>query len=179
MAGYLTKSVKMNEFFEEFQEFRKILCICPHCAELVRLSDLRLTVKGIKIKTWLDEYERKIYDVDKKEERFEEIKEKLREQARERGRLGAEKIIKNAMCMPFKSLGLDPHDFKPILNPVDFVVFKGMNSGKEINDIIFLSKQCNNSDLCSIRRQIEKVIADKKYELQIARIDEKPSITFE
>jgi hypothetical protein len=43
--------------FEEFQLFRKILCVCPCCGELVRLSDLRLKTKGEVEKTWLDDYE--------------------------------------------------------------------------------------------------------------------------
>ena len=46
----------MTEFFKEFQEFRKILCICPCCNDIVRVSDLHLKTKGKVSKTWLDKY---------------------------------------------------------------------------------------------------------------------------
>jgi len=73
------------KLFEEFQQFKKILCICPDCRTIVRVSDLKLKVKGVTIRTWLDEYENECGLMDKKEEKFEEIKDKLREIAVKKG----------------------------------------------------------------------------------------------
>ena len=55
------------KLFEEFQEFRKILCVCLECSEIVRVSDLRLTAKGKVKETWLDDYERRSYLLDERE----------------------------------------------------------------------------------------------------------------
>lgn len=60
----------MSELFKEFQEFRKILCICPCCGDLVRVSDLKLKVKGPASRTWLDDYEKKSLILDKREEKL-------------------------------------------------------------------------------------------------------------
>ena len=57
----------MTELLKEFQEFRRILCLCPCCSELVRVSELRLKVKGPAPRTWLDEYEKKSLLMDGKE----------------------------------------------------------------------------------------------------------------
>jgi predicted Holliday junction resolvase-like endonuclease len=38
------------------------------------------------------------------------------------------------MCKALRVLKLDPFDVKPILNPIDFVVFKGMNKADSISD---------------------------------------------
>lgn len=103
----------MNELFEEFQEFRKILCVCPCCGDLVRVSDLRLKVKGSAIGTWLDDYEKKNQKLDKKEEQFNEGEEELREIAREKGRKEAEKVFNDAISPALKALKLDPFDVKP------------------------------------------------------------------
>ena len=46
--------------FTNFLEFRKILCICPCCNNLTRVSDLRLKAKGKVAKTWLDDFEDKL-----------------------------------------------------------------------------------------------------------------------
>ena len=69
----------MTELFKEFQEFRNILCLCPCCGDLVRVSDLRLKAKGPAPTTWLDDYEKKSQAMDKKEENFDEKEQKLRE----------------------------------------------------------------------------------------------------
>ncbi|MBU0536461.1 MAG: hypothetical protein KKE20_05820 [Nanoarchaeota archaeon] len=169
----------MTELFKEFQEFRKILCVCPCCGDLVRVSDLHLKVKGPAAKTWLDEYDKKSQAMDKKEERFDELEVKLREKAREKGRKEAQKVFNKAISPAFKALKYDPFDVKPILNPVDFVVFKGMDKKESVSDIVMLSKICKNSILNTIRKQVKDAITNKKYEWQVARIDEKGKIRVE
>lgn len=165
--------------FEEFQEFRKILCVCPHCGEIVRLSDLKLKTKGKAVKTWLDEYAKKSRDMDIKEENFYEISSKLREKAVAKGRKEAQKVINNAISPEFKALKLDPFDIKPIFNPVDFVVFDGMNSKKQVSNVIFLSQKTHNTLLNGIRKKITEVIKKKQYEWQVARINEQGKIELE
>ena len=168
----------MTELFEDFQEFRRILCVCPCCGDLVRVSELRLKVKGPSPDTWLDDHEKKNRIIEEKEGKFAEIEDKLRKLAREKGRKEAEKVFNKAICPSFKSLKYNPLDVKPILNPIDFIVFKGM-SEKSINEIIMLSKECNNELLNAIREQVKTAITEKKYEWQVARIGETGNILFE
>lgn len=165
--------------FQEFQQFRRILCVCPSCGDLVRVSDLRLKAKGPAVRTWLDDYETKERRLSKKEELFKEKEKELREKARERGRKEAEKAFYNAICSSLKALKLDPYDVKPILHPIDFVVFKGMNKEETISDVIFLSKPYDCPSLNSIRRDIKIAVSKNRYDWQVARIDDKGNIAFE
>lgn len=165
--------------FEEFQAFRRILCLCPCCGEIVRMSDLQLKHKGPTPKTWLDEYETKYSAMTEKENKFDEIKDKLREKATEKGRKEAVKVFNDSIDPKLKALKLNPYDIKPILNPVDFVVFNGMENKGNISNIIFLSKAVQNPALNDLRIQVDKAIKNKKYEWQVARIDEKGNIELE
>jgi predicted Holliday junction resolvase-like endonuclease len=169
----------MTDLFQQFQEFRKILCVCPRCRGLTRVSDLRLKVKGPSVLTWLDSHEKKEQILARKEEKFGEIEDKLREKATERGRREAEKVFNNAICSSLRALKLDPFDIKPILNPVDFIVFNGMTKKESISEIIFLTKKDGCPSLNSVRCQIKSVILKNKYDWQVARIDEKGCILFE
>jgi predicted Holliday junction resolvase-like endonuclease len=169
----------MTELFEEFQLFRRILCVCPCCGNLVRVSDLRLKAKGTAIRTWLDDQEKKEQELIKRETRFEETEEKLRELAREKGREAAEKVFHRAICPSLQVLNLDPFDVKPILHPVDFVVFKGMTKEQSISDIILLTRQHNCPSLNPIREQIKTAISQHRYDWQVARIDEQGNIALE
>jgi len=167
------------KMFEEFQEFRKILCVCPDCGEIVRVSDLKLKAKGKAEKTWLDKYQDKIKGIERKEEKFDEIKDKLREKAVEKGRKEAKKVFNKAINPTFKALKYNPLDIIPILNPIDFLVFKGMNDKKQVNDLIFLSKICENTFLNKLRAQVRNTIEKESYTWEVARIDNKGKISME
>ena len=165
--------------FEEFQQFRRILCVCPCCGDIVRVSDLRLKTKGPAVGTWLDDFEIRELKLSKEEELFGEKESELREKAREAGRKEAEKAFYKAICSSLRALKLDPYDVKPILHPVDFVVFNGMNKGESISNIVFLSKPYDCAPLNSIRCDIETAITKNRYDWQVARIDTEGNIIFE
>lgn len=169
----------MTEFIQQFQEFRKILCVCSCCGNLSKVSDLHLKYKGKVARTWLDYYEKDSTLLNSKVELFEEKAGKLREKAVEKGRKEAQKVFNQAITPAFKTLKLDPFDVKPILNPIDFVVFKGMNQSGTISDIVFLSKQTVHKTINTLREQVKVAILKKKYEWQVARINERGNISFE
>src|SRR3989344_7700136 len=161
----------MTNLLEEFGELRKILCICRCCGEIVRVSDLHLKVKKPIVKTCLDTHEAKIIAMNKQEEKFNEKEQKIRDAAVEKGRNEAKKIVNNVVLPIFRKLKLDPFDVKPILSPVDFLVFNGMTKKEKIKDIIFLSKVSKIEQLNSIRKQIKNAISTKSYTWQVGRID--------
>ena len=169
----------MTQLFQEFQQFRKILCVCPCCGNLIRVSDLKLITKGETATTWLDKYEKKELVISNKEERLENVAAKTREAMIEKGRKSAERVFNNSISPSLKSIKLDPYDVKPILNPVDFVVFKGMNKNEHVSEVMFLCMKYNIPTLNILRNQIEDVIAKKEYDIQVARIDEVGKILLE
>jgi len=168
----------MAGLFPEFQEFRKILCLCPCCGKVHRVSDMRLIVKGHAAGTWLDEYEKEEQKLSAEEQRLDEKEGVLREAAHEKGRREATRVFSKAICPALKALRLDPFDVKPILNPVDFVVFKGMNRTESVSDIILLSREYNCPSLNLTREQVKNAVSKRSYEFQLARVDEKGRISF-
>ncbi len=169
----------MNSLFEEFSELRKILCICPCCGNIVRVSDLHLKVKKLIVKTWLDTYEAKIIAMNKQEEKFNEKEQKIRDVAVEKGRNEAKKIVNNVVLPIFRKLKLNPFDVKPIFNPIDFLVFNGMTEKEKIKDIIFLSKISKIESLNLIRKQIKEIISKRNYNWQVGRIEDEGEIKLE
>ena len=78
-----------------------------------------------------------------KEQVFEVKEADLREKAIERGRSKVPIMIKNCLCSEFKELEYDPYDIKAIIDPVDFVVFDGLNQGTQVQSVTFLAKIAN------------------------------------
>jgi predicted Holliday junction resolvase-like endonuclease len=168
----------MMSLFEEYQAFRKILAVCP-CGKLHRVSDLLLKSKAeIKEETWLDEFDIESSKLLAEEQAFEEQKEKLRQVEIEKGRREAEKAFYKAVCPSLRKLKLNPFDLKPILHPIDFIAFNGMTNEESISDIRLLAReQC--AILAPIRKQIKRAVETKKYDWQVARVNDNGDISME
>jgi len=153
-----------------FQSFRTILCVCPCCKNIVRLSDLRLKYKGVAPRTWLDNHEMRLRRLEKKEECFKEKEKALRKAAIERGRAKVPKMICKCIDQTIASFNYNPYDIKALMHPVDFVVFNGLNGEEKLKDISFLSKKVTNDNLNRIRASLETVIGKERYDWRVARV---------
>ena len=173
-----------NSVLKTFQQFKSVLCICPHCSSLLRLSDLQnLRTTTPAPKTWLDNYElmekkiqRKEELLSTKEDQLYSKEEEMREKSRERGR---KKVLTTVMkSMQSKILKkYNPYDIKPILHPVDFVIYNG-NQNKQITDVIFLSKKSENSDLQQLQESIHNCVKNKNYDFREAKVANNGKITY-
>jgi predicted Holliday junction resolvase-like endonuclease len=74
------------------------------------------------------------------------------------------------MDSQFAKLKYNPYDIKALLHPVDFVVFDGLEGKKDLQKIVFLSKKVENEQLNGLRNSIEKIVDEKKYNWQTARV---------
>ena len=132
----------MADALDLFNEFKTILCMCPHCSSLLRLSQLRLRSDVPAPKTWLDEYDLKKMKLEKKEEKVsqmeyeqDELIKKKKDIATQRGRKKVVSIVLDSLD-PTSSRMLkkyNPFDIKPIIHPVDFVIFNGDYEAKKTN----------------------------------------------
>jgi predicted Holliday junction resolvase-like endonuclease len=165
--------------FEEFQLFRRILCVCPECGKLTRVSALHITSKAKVQKTWLDNFDAEDRELAVKEQEFKEKEKELKAEANKKGLLQAQKTFQDAICPSIRAMKFDPRDIKPILNPIDYVVFNGMSESDYISDIIFLTREHQCSTLNDVRCQIKKAVDNKKYDWQVARMEDDGSIVME
>lgn len=163
---------------ELFTQFRKVLCLCPHCNNLSRVSDLRLRTREKIVKTWLDDFESNVKQLQQQEEKFEEEEKEIREKAAERGRAQVPKIVKKSMVKEFAKLKYDPYDIKAILHPIEFVVFDGMNN-ESMNNVVLLAKRSTNPHLQDLQKKIANVVDKKQYDWKVIRVSTDGTIDIE
>ena len=176
--------------FDLFHHAQRILCKCPECDEISRLSKIRIK-SGKKSKpTWLDEYEDSMdeYYTDKNEyNRTKEVeKAKLTAKGRKQVAKDVKKIMKKSLLPNYqKIMNYDPYDIKVIGNPVDLVVFDGATKIKEkvkssgaksltkkdvVKEVVLLSKKTSNPYLKKLHKSIDEVIQNKEYEWKTANV---------
>ena len=140
---------------------------------------MQLAYNGKAPRTWFDGFDKKTRNIEKREEQFDEEEAVLRDAATERGRKRVPGVVRKSMDGEFARLRYNPYDIKALLNPVDFLVFNGLNDKEKLTDITFLSKRTEDKELIRIRRSIESVINEGNYIWQVARVDIAGKIHFE
>jgi len=169
--------------------------MCPHCSSLLRLSELHLRSKTPSPKTWLDEFDEKVRILENKddiisdkESKEKEILKKKRDKATQQGRKKVVKTVLKSLdtTSSEKLKKYNPFDIKPIIHPVDFVIFNGDYEAKkskyrdnEIKEVIFLSKKSKNSDLLNLQKSVNECVKKKNYDFKLVRISDTGKITFE
>lgn len=113
-----------------------------------------------------------------KEKDFEEKEKILREKSIDRGRAKVPAIIKRCLCEDFKQLDYDPYDIKAVMDPVDFVVFDGLNKGKEVRSVTFLTRT-PSTIMQPVIDSLKKAIDGTKYDWKVARISITGKVEFE
>jgi len=169
----------MIDLLDVFQSFRRTLCICPYCGEMMRLSDLHLKYTGKAPRTWLDNYGSKLLSLEKKEKLFEEKEAEMREKSIEKGRKKVPILIRKCLCPEFKKLEYNPYDIKAIMHPVDFIVFDGLNDEVELRNVTFLSRKTSDHEQNVILESIRKTLDKKSYDWKVSRITMNGKVEFE
>lgn len=165
-------------FLELFQQFQIIHCLCPNCNIISRLSDFRIFSREKRPKTWLDIYDSKLKKIENEESKFDEEEQAIRDLAHARAQKQVPRLILKAMNERFSKKKIDPFDIKPILHPVEFVLFDGLHKDN-LRNVAFLAYKSNSSDLTRLKKQISDSIKEKRYDWSVARVSNDGNVEYE
>lgn len=157
-----------SDLVSAFQEFRTIFGICPCCGEVFRLSDVSLYVKGKRPRTIFDELTERGNALDRAEARPDEKEGGLREQAREKGRRLAKRSLRRIDPV-FSGRGIDPQDVKVIFDPIEYVVFDGMNVDR-LRGVMLMDRAPNTATRERIHKSVQGAIRKGNYGWATLRI---------
>lgn len=155
-----------------FQYQRQIFGICTCCGDFFRLSDCKIYQDGKAPTDWLDKLDKEERKLDLQEQKIDENLEILKEQAREKGRITANKLVKQVDKV-FHPQKLNPDDAKVIFHPVDYVVFNGMKDSQAegLKNILLLDSDKKSTEGKKIQKSIIKTIDKGNYEWITLRVD--------
>ena len=168
-----------------FQQLKTVLCLCPHCSSLLRVSQLHLRSTVAAPRTWLDDYDEQIQklqikddNVSRKEDKLYSQEKEMRKKSAERGRKKVVNTVLKSMDDYFSKKKYNPYDIKPIIHPVDFVIFNGDNAD-QVSEVVFLSKKSKNPNIAVLQKSVGECIKKKNYDFKIVRIANEGKVTFE
>jgi predicted Holliday junction resolvase-like endonuclease len=152
-----------------FAQLGNILCVCPQCEELFYLSEARPYLTGKQPRSIVDVLRAEEQRLARAEEKLDEIEFELREKAAVAGLRAAKKLLKKIDPL-FSGSGYNPHDVKVIFDPVTYVVFHGMGSGR-LREIVLLSDPPKSMPGERLQRSIEAAIESGNVEFRTLHVD--------
>jgi predicted Holliday junction resolvase-like endonuclease len=137
----------MSALVHTVNGIQEILGICPCCGEILRLAEAKFIFPKETPKTceYLDlvTLERRVADDDSRvstaEERFEEKLDEQRSTLIDHGRRKAKRQLRKIDPI-FSARGIDPQDVKVIFEPVEYIIFHGLNSAGGVSSLEFVSR---------------------------------------
>ncbi len=150
-----------EQLLEFLKEQRHIFGSCPSCQEVFRLSEVRVSYKAAYKHDWLDLLEAKIEGQQAKEERFEQKRAELRQKHIDFERRTRLPKLLNAAVPMFAKRKVFPQDVKTLFDPIDFVVFDGMNNGGLVKRVLLLDNKPKTTAEKTLHTTIQNAIDTK------------------
>lgn len=136
---------------------QSVLCICPCCGELFRLSEGRLFYAVPPPSTWYDELERERERLGKAEDRFEEERQRLQEMSRQSVERELRRVLRRRDPV-LTPLGYYPKEARTLLNPVDFVVFHGMVLQKRVREVVLVDHVAEDRERERVQDSLKRAL---------------------
>ena len=159
-----------SAFIDFYRTQRNVFGICPRCGELFRLSDIKISYGRKFALDWYDRLLKKDENTAEKEEELEERLRSIREKAVDRARKVQLPRLLGKVDPLFTPLGYYPQDVKAVFDPVDFVVFDGMNRDERVRKVVFMDQQTEDVERQAIQKSIEAAIRKGKYGWETIRL---------
>lgn len=158
-----------SEILILFDDFRRILGICPCCGELFRLSEIRLYYRARPVQSWLDGLELRKSKIVRAEERFDDLEKSVREKAIERAGRKMVRLMRRIDPV-FFGRGYALEDARAVFDPVDYVLFDGMKRDGRVRNVILMDGPALAANRKKIQRAIARVISRKHYHWKTIRL---------
>ena len=151
------------------QDFRRILGVCPCCGEVFRLTDLMIAYRAKPAVTWLDELEADEDRQQRAEDKFAEDERRIRQLAKERGREALPGLLREAEPV-FACRGYFAHDVKPLFDPVDYIIFDGMNAAPAVRRVVLFDGPALDHTRERAQRSIQRALEAGNLEWRTVRM---------
>lgn len=154
---------------------KAVYAVCPCCGDPIRLADADLFTKARAPKTRFDELEEEASRIAAQLDRYEASRERIEEAARRRGRETARQRL--AEIAPFFTIRrIVPNDVKVLFDPVDYVVFNGLDAGR-CGSVVLVDHPADSSSRERVQLSIERAVKEGNVEWQTFQISDEGRVT--
>lgn len=167
----------MNILIQTIDGIQEILAICPCCGEIFRLVEGKFVFpkKTVKSCEFLDlvALEKRTFAAEERiglaEERFDARLALQKERLTRKGQAQAKRKLKKIDPV-FSARAIDPQDVKVIFDPVEYIIFHGLNSADGVRYLEFISRQPESKRHEATINSIDKTIRNGDVSFETLRL---------
>lgn len=128
----------MSDLETFLQEGRRVFSVCPQCQSVHRLSELALSRDGAFAPDWKDTIDAEAIAVRKEHVDLQSQEKTLRAEALRKAQVERIPQLLDKAAPTFARGGIDPRDVRILVEPTEFVEFRGYTAGSLDQVVRFL-----------------------------------------
>ena len=153
-----------------FEAQRKIFGICPCCGEIFRLSDIKISYRKSFAKDWYEKLRKQEEKLGQDQMVIEQTLKEIRKKEIDKVRKQYLPRMLSQVDPLFTPLGYYPQDVKAVFDPLDFVIFDGMNREGDVKRVVFMDENSNDEQIRQVQSSIETAVQKGRYDFQSVRL---------
>ncbi len=156
-AKLLIKTLKSKDFHAE----------CSNCGDsfLLKKADLfyndDFTFKALKI------YEDRLIEIKKIRSDLKNLKEEIPIHSQRTTKATNLGLILERLAPTLEGFNLDHADCRSLFDPIDYIVFNGLNKNSYVDSLVFMEVKSGEARLTDRQKTIRRLVDDGKVEFQI------------
>lgn len=163
----------MSDLLLFLKEHRHIFSVCPECGTVHRLSDLQLARKGRYALDWLDLLEKNHRTSQTKYEALEARSKELQRKAKALAERRELPKLLRKVAPSFVRQKINPTHVRTIFDPVEFVVFHGMQSEDGVRSVSLMHMGTNTR----LTRSIEEAVSKGNFGWNTVKVGENGDVS--
>lgn len=128
----------MSDLEVFLREGRRVFSVCPHCQSIHRLSELALSRDGSFVPDWKDAIDAETLAARREQTDLQGQEKTLRAEALRKAQTERIPLLLQKAAPTFARGGIDPRDVRILVEPTEFVEFRGYTSERPDQVVRFL-----------------------------------------
>ena len=143
-------------------------CDCPcGCGEEIKLNDTDLFYLDDFSKTGQESYHQMQIDLQEQKEELRNREKILKAKRQVSARAVNFGFISERIAPALPQFPFAHKDCRSLFDPIDYIIFEGLNKGDTVTKIIFAEIKTGNARLNGHQKEIKSLIENKKVQFQI------------
>lgn len=165
----------MSDLETYLRESRRVFSLCPDCNSVWRLSELVLSPDGSYTPDWKDVIDGETAKLRKEQADLQATEKAARTEAFRRAQKERIPVLLERTAPTFVKQGIDPRDIRTLVDPTEFIEFRGYAADQEIEAVRFL----HLGTPTPVHASISRALADGSLGWKTAQVGDDGTVTLE
>lgn len=165
----------MSDLETYLEESRRVFSLCPECHAVWRLSELTLSRDGSFAPDWKDALDSETTQLRREQAELQRMEKAAKAEAIRRAQRERIPALLQRAAPTFVKQGIDPRDIRTLVDPTEFIEFRGYAAEQAIDSVRFL----HLGSPSKVHESIANVISAGDFGWRTAQVNDEGTVVLE